>query len=160
MKSSSANNSNRPVQSSVVSEENFFVSVLSCIHRTNIRFITNLPGFIKSFIIRKYNDYKNKPKRKDINKVYVLIGYTTKQNLDNRFMNEHLMIVFRRILLIVIFVLLMIITFKTIKPYIVVDQYKQIFGIESVEDMTSSDPFEEDQTNGNEKLIIKSGVNE
>lgn len=141
MKSNKQNVSKPINKSSVVSEENFFVSVLSCIHRTNMRFFMNLPNRIKNFVIRKINEYKNKPKRTEINKVYVLVGYTTKQNVDNRFNNEHLMIVLRRLLLIFIFVLLLIITFNWIKPLIVVDQYKQIFGIESVDDITSNDPF-------------------
>lgn len=136
-----SNTSNINSINTVVSEENFFVSVLSCIHRTNVRFFMNLPTRARNFIKRKINEYKNKPKRTEINKVYVLIGYTTKQNIDNRFNNEHLMIVFRRLLLIIIFFLLLFISIQWIKPLIVVDQYKQIFGVETVEDITSNDPF-------------------
>lgn len=145
MKSNKSNKSSKPKNrnnsSSYVSDENFIVSVLSCIHRTNIRFITNLPTRIKGYFLRKINEYKNQPKRTEINKVYVLVGYTTKQNIDNRFNDEHLMIFFRRFLLIIIGILLLIIAIQWIRPLIVVDQYKQIFGIESVEEMTSNDPF-------------------
>ena len=45
-------------KSSVVSEENFFVSVLSCIHRTNMRFFMNLPNRIKNFVIRSKYQFK------------------------------------------------------------------------------------------------------
>lgn len=146
MKTNKPNNNRKKtnVKSNVLSEENLFVSIVSCIHRTNVRFFVNLPHRIKNYIIRKYNDYKNKPKRKEINKVYVLIGYTTKQNIDNKYNEEHLMIVFRRFLLGVIFVLLLIITLNWVKPLINLEQYKQIFGIESVEEITSNDPFEVD----------------
>ncbi|MCQ2467141.1 MAG: hypothetical protein MJ166_06440 [Clostridia bacterium] len=153
MKSNRQGKTNKPKSTPVVNDENFFVSVLSCIHRTNVRFFMNLPLRFKNFVIRKYNDYKNKPKRTEINKVYVLVGYTTKKNLDNRFNSEHLMIVFRRILLIFIFLLLLIITLNWIRPLIEVDQYKQVFGVENVDDITSNDPFysELDSSTSNEQ---------
>ena len=109
--------------------------------RTTVRYFKNLPNKIRDYIKRKVNEYKRRPPRKEANKVYVLVGYTTKKNLDNRFNSEHLMIVFRRILLVFIFLLLLIITLNWIRPLIEVDQYKQVFGVENVDDITSNDPF-------------------
>lgn len=128
-------------------------SVFGCIHRTNVRTVVNIPTKIKSFFLRKINDYKNKPKRTEINKVYVLVGYTTKQNVDNRYNDEHFLISIRRILLILIFILLLFITVKWLTPQLKFEQLKQIFGIQSAEDMTSNDPFmgettETDESNG------------
>ncbi len=116
-------------------------SVFSCIHRTNVRTITNLPSKVRNLIARKINDYKNKPKRDEINKVYVLVGYTTKQNIDNRYNDEHFLISIRRVLLIIIFILILAITIKWLTPQVKFDQLKQIFGIENVDEMTSNDPF-------------------
>ena len=128
-------------------------SVFGCIHRTNVRTVVNIPTKIKSYFLRKINDYKNKPKRTEINKVYVLVGYTTKQNVDNRYNDEHFLISIRRILLILIFILLLFITVKWLTPQLKFEQLKQIFGIQSAEDMTSNDPFmgettETDESNG------------
>ena len=116
-------------------------SIFACIHRTNVRTIVNLPSKVKNLIARKINDYKNKPKRTELNKVYVLVGYTTKQNIDNRYNDEHFLISIRRVLLIIIFVLILCITIKWLTPQVKFDQLKQIFGIENVDEMTSNDPF-------------------
>lgn len=162
MKTNKKNNNIRKsvVNNKLSSEDNLFVSIVSCIHRTNVRFIVNLPHRIKNYIIQKYNNYKNKPKRNEMNKVYVLIGYTTKQNIDNKYTEEHLMIVFRRFLLGFIFVLLLLITLNWIKPLINVDQYKQIFGIESVDEITSNDPFEVDSQTSTLIELKKSEISE
>ena len=121
-------------------------SVFGCIHRANIRFFVSIPTKVKSLVLRKINDYRSKPKREDINKVYVLVGYTTKQNIDNKYNDEHLMISLRRALLVIIFVMLLFIGFKWLIPKINFEQAKQIFGIQSMEEMTNNDPFEFKQT--------------
>lgn len=125
-------------------------SIFGCIHRTNVRTIVNIPTKVKSFVLRKVNDYKNKPKRTEINKVYVLVGYTTKQNVDNRYNDEHFLISIRRILLLLIFILLLFITVKWLTPQLKFDQLKQIFGIQSADEMTSNDPFAEETTETDE----------
>jgi hypothetical protein len=52
-----------------------------------------------------------------------------------------MMIIIRRGLLLLIFVLLLFITINSILPYIKTDQYTQMFGISSVDEMTENDPF-------------------
>lgn len=132
------------------------VAVLLCIHRTNVRTVVTIPAKIKSFVLRKINDYKNKPKRTEMNKVYVLVGYTTKQNVDNRYNDEHFLISVRRVLLILISILLLFITIKWLTPQLKFDQMKQIFGIQNVEDMTSNDPFSNESapTISSESMLV------
>lgn len=134
-------------------------SVFLCIHRTNVRTVVNLPAKVKSLILRKINDYKNKPKRTEINKVYVLVGYTTKQNIDNRYNDEHFMIALRRCLLIIISILLLFITIEWLTPKIKIDEFKQIFGIEDVDEMTSNDPFGELKESEESELLTLDNEN-
>lgn len=128
------NNSNESIGTKIAS---FFI----CIHRANVRYFKNLPTKIKSLILRKINDIQNKPKRTEINKVYTLVGYTTKQNIDNKYNDEHLLITLRKALLVIIFVMILFIGFEWLIPQVNFDQAKQIFGISNVEEMTNNDPF-------------------
>jgi len=129
-------------------EENIFNSAIStlggicgCIGRTTVRYFRNLPNKVVNYAKRKINEYKRKPPREDINKVYVLVGYTTKSHIDARYNAERFMIILRKGLLILIFVLILLISFKSVLPYVDVDQYKSMFGIGDVEEMTQNDPF-------------------
>lgn len=115
--------------------------ICGSVARTTVRFFKNLPGRVVNFVKRKINEYKRKPPREDINKVYVLVGYTTKKHIDARYNRERELMVLRRGLLIIIFVLILLISFKTFVPYINVDQYKNMFGIGDVDELTENDPF-------------------
>ena len=118
--------------------------ICGSVARTTVRFFKNLPGRAMNFVRRKINEYKRRPPREDINKVYVLVGYTTKKHIEARYNREREMMIFRRGLLLIIFVLLLLISFKTVVPYVNVDQYKNMFGIGDVEELTENDPFAED----------------
>ena len=65
------------------------------------------------------------------------------------------MIIIRRGLLLLIFVLLLFITINSILPYIKTDQYTQMFGISSVDEMTENDPFlgSDDETDITETTV-------
>lgn len=116
--------------------------LFGCIFRTTWRFFRNLPNRVLNLIKRKINDYRRKPKRTEINKVYVLVGYTTKKHIMRRYQAEKNMMIIRRGLLLIIMILLLFISIDSIIPYIKVDEYKQMFGVGSAEDMTSNDPFD------------------
>ena len=77
-----------------------------------------------------------------MNKVYVLVGYTTKRSIDARYNAERNLMILRRGLLLIIFVLLMFITINAVIPYVDVDQYSQMFGVGDVDSLTEEDPFE------------------
>ncbi len=117
--------------------------ICGSVARTTVRFFRNLPGRAVNFVKRKINEYKRKPPREDINKVYVLVGYTTKKHIDARYNRERELMILRRGLLLIIFVLLLLISFKSFVPYIDVDQYRNMFGFGDVEELTENDPFAE-----------------
>ena len=128
----------------------FLVSILSCCVTATARYFKNLPSVVLCFFKRKDNDYKRKPKRDSINRVYVLVGYTTKQYADRRYRAEHLMITLRRGLLLLILVLLLVISVNRIVTFVDVDQYSKMFGIDSVDKMTQNDPFANVEGNASE----------
>ena len=130
------------------SNDNFFSNkiaflggVFGCIGRSTVRWFKNIPNRIVDLVKRKINEYKRKPAREDINKVYVLVGYTTKRHIDARYDAERFMIILRKGLLILIFVLILLISIKTVIPYVDIEQYRHMFGIGDVEELTQNDPF-------------------
>lgn len=139
--------SNKRVINNVVpvSEDVSFVdtltNVLGSIGRTTIRFFKNIPNKIRDYIKRKINEYKRKPARKDINKVYVLVGYTSKKHIDDKFNAERNLIILRRGLLVLIFVLILFISINSVLPKLKVGKYGDIFGIDSFKELTENDPF-------------------
>jgi len=139
MKSSTADNHNdiRNGNSPLI----VLAGIFSSIGRTTVRTVRNFPTRVRNGIKRRINEYKRRPVRKDINKVYVLVGYTTKQHIDERYNAERMMIIIRRGLLLLIFVLLLFISINAILPYVKTDEYSQMFGISSVDEMTENDPF-------------------
>ena len=110
--------------------------------RATKRFIKNLPSRVIGHFRRKIREYKNRPPRKDISKVYVLVGYTTKQQVDNKFNAERHMIILRRGLLILIFAVLMFISVSRFLDAMNYGELSQIFGFDSVSEFVVNDPFE------------------
>lgn len=135
-------NTYRPV---VKKEEDTFgdllLSILRSIRRTTIRFFKNLPNKIRDYVKRKIKEYKRKPARKDINKVYVLVGYTTKRHIDARYNAERNLIILRRGLMVLIFVLILFISINSIIPKLKVGKYSEVFGIGSMSELAENDPF-------------------
>lgn len=142
MKSVKDNNSVN--QNDSIARESVFNTlgmVCSSVGRTTVRLITNLPNKIKNHFVKKYNEYKRKPKRDSISRVYVLVGYTSKQHIEKKYNMEKYMMIFRRGLLVLIFVLLLFITINSITPVFKKVQYNQMFGIDNIKEMTKNDPF-------------------
>lgn len=116
-------------------------AVCGSVVRTTVKFFKNLPSRAQNWVRRKITDYKRKPKRDDVNKVYVLIGYATKSHIDSKHNAERNLIILNRGLLLIIFFLLLFISINAILPHIDVEQYSDMFGISSVEEVTRNDPF-------------------
>lgn len=116
-------------------------AVLLSIGHATVKFVREIPAKFKSFCVIKLNEYKSRPKRTEMNKVYVLVGYTTKQHVDSKYRTEHMLVTVRRILLVIIFLELVLISFNKFIPMVNFDQYKSIFGISDVEEITGNDPF-------------------
>ena len=109
--------------------------------RATLRYIKNIPSKVRNYFGRKINERRNRPPRKDINKVYVLVGYTTRKHVDDKFNAERHMIILRRGLLIIIFVLLLFIILNRVLNIVKFDDMKQMFGMSGWEEVTASDPF-------------------
>ncbi|MCQ2482907.1 MAG: hypothetical protein MJ153_05435 [Clostridia bacterium] len=131
-------------------ENNIVVSTLKAIFlsmgRATAKFFREIPAKVKSFLVIKLNEYKSKPKRDEMNKVYVLVGYTTKQHVENKYRTEHMLISVRRVLLIIIFFEILLISLTRFLPLVDFSQYKNIFGINDIQEMTNNDPFSEEKT--------------
>lgn len=115
--------------------------IFASIWRTTARFIKNIPNRCVNYVKRTINEYKRRPPRKDISKVYVLVGYTTKAHIDAKFNRERRFLILRKGLLILIFFLILFISINRITPYIDTDAYRTMFGVGSVDEMTNNDPF-------------------
>ena len=128
--------------------------------RATARLIKNIVPRGIGMIKRKYREFKNRPPRKDISKVYVLVGYTTKKHVDDKFNAERRMIIMRRGLLVLIFVLLMFIALNRVTSSVNYSELSQMFGFDSVSDFIKNDPFSADKTNTTTQYSAQQIVNE
>jgi len=122
--------------------------------RATKRFFKYLPWRIGNLVKRRINDYKHRPARTDINKVYVLVGYTTRKHVDEKYNAERHMIVLRRGLLALIFILLLFISVNKVLEVTNFDEIKQMFGIGSWSEVTQNDPFKSSSTDVTENTAL------
>lgn len=115
--------------------------IFGSVVRTTVKFFRNLPSRTENYIKRRISEFKRKPKRDSVNKVYVLVGYATKSHIDSKLNAERNLIILNRGLLIIIFFLILFISINAILPHINTEQYQDMFGISTVEDVTRNDPF-------------------
>lgn len=117
------------------------LGVIGSSWRATVRFFKYLPWRIKNYFQRKYKEYKNRPPRKDIRKVYVLVGYTTKESVQAKYNSERRLIIIRRGLLLLIMFLLFFISLDRVLNITDFSELSQMFGINSFEEITENDPF-------------------
>ena len=115
--------------------------VVSCVFWSTVRYVKNIPSRVKNKFLRWRNLRKRMPHRKTKNKIYVLIGYTTRENIDRRYRAVKVQHMIRSILLGLIVVVFLMIMFKWIDPLRKSDQYKQMVGISNMKELTKADPF-------------------
>ena len=115
--------------------------IFGSVVRTTVKFFKNLPSRCENYIKRKLSEYRRKPKRDTANKVYVLVGYATKSHIDSKHNAERNLIILNRGLLIIMFFLILFISINAILPHINTEQYQDMFGISTVEEVTRNDPF-------------------
>ncbi len=118
-----------------------FLGVVGSSWRATVRFFKYLPWRVRSAFKRKVNEYKNRPPRKDMRKVYVLVGYTTKESVDAKYRAERQMMLLRRGLLFIIMLLLLFISIDRIINITDFGEISHVFGIDSIEEITKNDPF-------------------
>ena len=138
-------NNEKDIDSYISDVKSRFVSTLSGVAgscwRATVRFFKYLPWRIKTAVKRKYREYKNRPPRKDIRRVYVLVGYTTKESVDAKYNAERRLMIIRRGLLVLIFLLMIFISIDRILNITNFSEISHMFGINSIEEITENDPF-------------------
>lgn len=115
--------------------------IFASMGRATLKFFREIPAKVKSHCVLRINEFKSRPKRTEMNKIYVLVGYTTKQHVENKYRTEHLLITVRRVLLIIILLEMLLISINKLVPLVDFSQYQNILGISSIDDMTNNDPF-------------------
>ena len=128
-----------------------------CSYRATVRLIKGLPSRFLAFVKRKIKEYRSRPKRKDISRVYVVVGYTTKKRVDEKFNAERRMMIIRRGLLILIFILVLLIAVDRLTGAINYGELSQIFGIEEWGQVVENDPFADRTTESTPPVITESG---
>ena len=133
-------------------KSNALTDFLGCSYRATVRLIKGLPSRFVNFVKRKIKEYRNRPKRTDISRVYVVVGYTTKKRVDEKFNAERRMMIIRRGLLILIFLLILFIAVDRVMGLVNYGEMAQIFGIDSFDEVVENDPFE-DRTTASSAIV-------
>lgn len=139
--------------SSETAEQGVLMSILMTIveffrfiGRTTVTFFKQLPHTIATKYKAKVAEYRRMPKRRSINKVYVLVGYTTKEYVDRKFRKERILLSVRKILVACIVLLVLIMAWRWIYPKLDTEEYKQMIGINEMGELTKNDPFATEST--------------
>ena len=143
--------------SSTSNMSSLVLDFLGCSYRATVRIIKGLPSRFLAFVKRKIKEYRSRPKRKDISRVYVVVGYTTKKRVDEKFNAERRMMIIRRGLLILIFILVLLIAVDRLTGAINYGELSQIFGIEEWGQVVENDPFADRTTESTPPVITESG---
>lgn len=143
--------------SSTSNMSSLVLDFLGCSYRATVRLIKGLPSRFLAFVKRKIKEYRSRPKRKDISRVYVVVGYTTKKRVDEKFNAERRMMIIRRGLLILIFILVLLIAVDRLTGAINYGELSQIFGIEELGQVVENDPFADRTTESTPPVITESG---
>ena len=111
--------------------------------RATVRLFKSIPSRIFGRIRKAWRDYRDRPPRKDISRVYMVVGYTTKKFVDERYNAERRMMIMRRGLLALIFFLLLFIVLDRSLSAFNYGELKQMFGFGSWTELLKNDPFSE-----------------
>jgi hypothetical protein len=115
--------------------------VLGSIARTTVRFVKNIPSRIQNKYMRYRNEKNRLPKRRTKNKVYVLVGYTTKEHVDRKYAAIKVQHLIRRVLMVCILIVFLVIMYNWLNPLGNTTELKQIIGINKIDDLALEDPF-------------------
>lgn len=143
-------NSTAPVSSG---KDSVVLDFLGCSYRATVRLFKGLPNRFMAYVKRKIKEYRNRPKRTDISRVYVVVGYTTKKRVDEKFNAERRMMIIRRGLLALIFLLVIFIAVDRFTNLINYGELSQIFGVDSWGEVIENDPFA-DKTTESTSFIV------
>ena len=132
--------------------------VVGSIGRTTVRFVKNIPSRIQNKYQRYRNEKKRMPRRKTKSKVYVLVGYTTKEHIDRRFAAVKVQQIIRKVMLGFILLFMVIILNNWLNPLGNTDELKQIIGIDKIDDLAQEDPFGEPGATNQIQIITPTGT--
>lgn len=124
-----------------------FAVLGSSVYRNTIQYFKNIPSKIIHFFRIRINEKKRMPKRNTPNRIYVLVGYTTQAHIDRKFRREKAIHITRTVLIIGVFLMILLLSIRSLKPFVESFQYKQLLGIENIQEMTQNDPFQKDTNN-------------
>ena len=111
--------------------------------RATVRLFKSIPSRIFGRIRKVWRDYRDRPPRKDISRVYLVVGYTTKKYVEERYNAERRMMIMRSGLLALIFFLLLFIVLDRSLSAFNYGEIKQMFGFSSWTELLKNDPFSE-----------------
>ena len=111
--------------------------------RATVRLFKSIPSRIFGRIRKVWRDYRDRPPRKDISRAYLVVGYTTKKYVEERYNAERRMMIMRRGLLALIFFLLLFIVLDRSLSAFNYGEIKQMFGFSSWTELLKNDPFSE-----------------
>ena len=120
--------------------------VSGSIFRTTVRFVKNIPPRVHNKYLRYRNEKKRMPRRRSKSKVYVLVGYTTKEHVDRRFAAMKVQHLIRKTLIALIVIVFAVILYNWLDPLGNTNEIKQIVGIDKIDDLAQEDPFEAEVT--------------
>lgn len=140
-------------QSQIVS---WLYGLFGSIWRTTKRFFKNIIPSTKNHFKRWRNERNRLPKRQTRSKAYLLVGYTTKENIDKRYRAMKIQNIIRVFLLLSIMMLTIFILYKWLNPFGNTDELQQIVGVNEIDELTGEDPFAKNQAPDN--LLILNGA--
>ena len=111
--------------------------------RATVRVVKSIPSRIFGRLKKIWRDYRDRPPRKDISRVYVVVGYTTKKYVNERYNAERRMMILRRGLLALIFFRLLFIVMDRSLSLFNYGELKQMFGFTNWSELLKNDPFSE-----------------
>lgn len=126
--------------------------------RATVRLFKSIPSRIFGRIRRAWRDFRDRPPRKDISRVYTVVGYTTKKYVDERYNAERRMMIMRRGLLALIFFLLLFIVLDRSLSAFNYGELKQMFGFSSWTELLKNDPFSEKNSTETAALPVATTV--
>ena len=115
--------------------------VVGSIVRTTVRFVKNIPSRIQNKYMRYRNEKNRLPRRRTKSKVYVLVGYTTKEHVDRKYAAIKVQHLILRVLLVCILIVFLVIMYNWLNPLGNTTDLKQIVGINKIDDLAQKDPF-------------------
>ena len=111
--------------------------------RATVRLFKSIPSRIFGRIRKIWRDYRDRPPRKDISRVYLVVGYTTKKYVeerDNAERRNQYQLLFSEDQRF--FLLLFIVLDRSLSAFNY-GEHKQMFGFSSWTELLKNDPFSE-----------------